>query len=127
MPRNRVLMRVFRDVELVESLGSGMTRILSAYERFMPVADDPVDGEVETGMKTGMKTRQKPGQKTGMDTAGQGLCRGHRPRRPVKLLECQTPRGTPKAAPPTSFRDPLAPAADDTKDESVKTAERNFG
>jgi predicted HTH transcriptional regulator len=32
MPRNRVLMRVFRDVELVESLGSGMTRILRAYD-----------------------------------------------------------------------------------------------
>ncbi|MDR1935493.1 MAG: hypothetical protein LBS49_07925 [Candidatus Accumulibacter sp.] len=31
MPRNRVLMRVFRDVELVESLGSGMTRILRVY------------------------------------------------------------------------------------------------
>jgi predicted HTH transcriptional regulator len=33
MPRNRVLMRVFRDLELVESLGSGMTRILRAYDR----------------------------------------------------------------------------------------------
>ncbi|MDR1010059.1 MAG: putative DNA binding domain-containing protein [Opitutaceae bacterium] len=33
MPRNRVLMRVFRDAELVESLGSGMTRILRAYDR----------------------------------------------------------------------------------------------
>ena len=33
MPRNRVLMRVFRDVELVESLGSGMTRILRVYDR----------------------------------------------------------------------------------------------
>ena len=33
MPRNRILMRVFRDVELVESLGSGMTRILQACGR----------------------------------------------------------------------------------------------
>jgi len=89
MPRNRVLMRVFRDVELVESLGSGMTRILSAYERFMPVLDEPVDGEAETGTKTGMKTgtkagqktRQKTRQKSGMDTVGQGLCRRRRPRR----------------------------------------------
>ena len=32
MPRNRELMRVFRDVDLVEHLGSGMSRILSAYE-----------------------------------------------------------------------------------------------
>jgi hypothetical protein len=32
MPRNRELMRVFRDLELVEHLGSGMHRILSAYD-----------------------------------------------------------------------------------------------
>lgn len=31
MPRNRELMRVFRDVDLVEQLGSGMSRILKAY------------------------------------------------------------------------------------------------
>ena len=33
MPRNRELMRVFKDVELVEELGSGMKRILEAYDR----------------------------------------------------------------------------------------------
>lgn len=33
MPRNRELMRVFRDLELVEHLGSGMARILRAYDR----------------------------------------------------------------------------------------------
>jgi predicted HTH transcriptional regulator len=33
MPRNRELMRVFRDVDLVEQLGSGMGRILNAYDR----------------------------------------------------------------------------------------------
>lgn len=32
MPRNRELMRIFRDLELVEQLGSGMHRILSAYD-----------------------------------------------------------------------------------------------
>ncbi|CBL46377.1 Hypothetical protein HDN1F_27940 [gamma proteobacterium HdN1] len=32
MPRNRELMRVFRDMELVEHLGSGMRRILAAYD-----------------------------------------------------------------------------------------------
>jgi predicted HTH transcriptional regulator len=32
MPRNRELMRVFRDVDLVEQLGSGMSRILKAYD-----------------------------------------------------------------------------------------------
>ena len=32
MPRNRELMRVFRDLDLVEQLGSGMNRILSVYD-----------------------------------------------------------------------------------------------
>ena len=31
IPRNKELMRVYRDVELVESLGSGIPRILRAY------------------------------------------------------------------------------------------------
>lgn len=31
MPRNKELMRIFKDVELVESLGSGIPRILRAY------------------------------------------------------------------------------------------------
>ena len=33
MPRNRELMRVFRDMELVEQIGSGMSRILKVYNR----------------------------------------------------------------------------------------------
>jgi Predicted transcriptional regulator containing an HTH domain and an uncharacterized domain shared with the mammalian protein Schlafen len=32
MPRNRELMRVFKDVRLVEHLGSGMSRIMAAYD-----------------------------------------------------------------------------------------------
>ncbi|MBR1404548.1 MAG: winged helix-turn-helix transcriptional regulator [Treponema sp.] len=32
MPRNRELMRVFHDLELVEQLGSGMTRIMRVYK-----------------------------------------------------------------------------------------------
>jgi len=32
MPRNRELMRVFRDLELVEQLGSGMERIFKYYD-----------------------------------------------------------------------------------------------
>jgi predicted HTH transcriptional regulator len=32
-PRNRVLMRVFKDAGMVEQLGSGMSRILKAYDR----------------------------------------------------------------------------------------------
>jgi predicted HTH transcriptional regulator len=31
IPRNKELMRIYRDVELVESLGSGIPRILKAY------------------------------------------------------------------------------------------------
>ena len=33
MPRNRELMRVFRDMDLVEQIGSGMSRILKVYDR----------------------------------------------------------------------------------------------
>jgi predicted HTH transcriptional regulator len=33
MPRNRELMRIFKDTELVEHIGSGMNRILKVYER----------------------------------------------------------------------------------------------
>jgi len=33
MPRNRELMRVFRDMDLAEQIGSGMSRILKAYDR----------------------------------------------------------------------------------------------
>ena len=33
MPRNREIMRVFRDLELVEHLGSGVRRILNAYPK----------------------------------------------------------------------------------------------
>ena len=31
IPRNKELMRIYRDLELVESLGSGIPRIISAY------------------------------------------------------------------------------------------------
>lgn len=33
MPHNRELMRVFKDVDLVEQLGSGMSRILHTYDQ----------------------------------------------------------------------------------------------
>ncbi|MBL1411526.1 hypothetical protein JKG61_22395 [Sphingobacterium sp. C459-1T] len=32
-PRNRELMRVYRDLELVEQLGSGVPRILESYDK----------------------------------------------------------------------------------------------
>ncbi|NOR44724.1 MAG: transcriptional regulator, partial [Candidatus Delongbacteria bacterium] len=55
MPRNRELMRIFRDLEFVEHLGSGMNRILKTYDRsifklsenfleiIFPFADDFLD------------------------------------------------------------------------------------
>ena len=53
-PRNKELMRVFRDVDLVESLGSGMRRIQKVYSReiymflpnFIRVANDNEDALV---------------------------------------------------------------------------------
>jgi len=33
MPRNKQLMRIFRDLEMVETLGSGIPRILKAYSK----------------------------------------------------------------------------------------------
>ena len=33
MPRNRELMRIFRDLNLVEHLGSGLNRILQVYDK----------------------------------------------------------------------------------------------
>jgi len=60
MPRNRELMRVFKDVGLVEQLGSGMSRILRYYdksifeisEHFVKVIfpfTKPVEGQVIAG------------------------------------------------------------------------------
>ena len=80
MPRNRILMRVFRDVELVESLGSGMTRILSSYAPSIfeltpsflvatfpltPMEDAPRNDRAKGGQKGGQKSGQKSGMKGG--------------------------------------------------------------
>ena len=40
MPRNRELMRVFHDVDLVEQLGSGMSRILEVYDQSIFTFED---------------------------------------------------------------------------------------
>ena len=67
-PRNKELMRVFRDVEMVEALGSGMPRVLQTYGRdcfvfmhnFIRIvipfqnADIP-EGGMKTGTESGMK------------------------------------------------------------------------
>ena len=44
MPRNRELMRVFRDLKLVEQLGSGIHRILDAYdENIFKISDNFIE------------------------------------------------------------------------------------
>ena len=74
IPRNKELMRIYRDVELVESLGSGIPRILRAYgEECFKFTDNfiritlPInanDSELEeTTQKTTLKTTQKTTQK----------------------------------------------------------------
>ena len=70
MLRNRILMRVFRDVELVESLGSGMTRILNAYDRsifdltpsFLVVTFplEPEQKDQTARKKAGQKSKNEP-------------------------------------------------------------------
>ena len=71
IPRNKELMRIYRDVELVESLGSGIPRILRAYgEECFKFTDNfiritfPVSGQGKSGEKTTKKTTQKATQKT---------------------------------------------------------------
>ena len=63
LPRNKELMRIYKDVELVESLGSGIPRILRAYgedcfhftENFIrlvfPIAQHPTTEEIQSGGK----------------------------------------------------------------------------
>ena len=70
IPRNKELMRIYRDVELVESLGSGIPRILRAYgEECFKFTDNfiritfPVSGQGKSGEKTTQKATQKTAQK----------------------------------------------------------------
>lgn len=80
MIRNRELMRVYRDLDLVEQLGSGMNRILQAYSRdvfhfsenFLEVCFDYEGGYLEAlknnalaSEKMPVETRVKTSEKTG--------------------------------------------------------------
>ncbi|HCX64227.1 MAG TPA: transcriptional regulator, partial [Eubacteriaceae bacterium] len=66
-PRNKVLMRVFKDMDLVEQLGSGMDRILSIYDRsIFEISDNYVRVSFKynvraaiNGDKTAIKLDQK--------------------------------------------------------------------
>lgn len=81
IPRNKELMRVFRDVDLVEQLGSGIPRILAAYgresfgftENFLRMrfpASEPVymDDEERTHQVNHQVTPQVTHQDTHQDT-----------------------------------------------------------
>ena len=71
MPRNRELMRVFKDVGLVEQLGSGMSRILKVYDKnifhisphsikvVFPYSEElKVDGKVDGKVASGLNPTQ---------------------------------------------------------------------
>lgn len=70
-PRNKELIRVFKDVDLIENIGSGVLRILDAYdkscfkfmEHFLRVTfkyrENPFEYQEETNKKTNIKTDKK--------------------------------------------------------------------
>lgn len=66
MPRNREIMRIFKDLELVEQLGSGMNRILKVYKRdifkisdnFIQIVFPFEEGYYETDMES-KKTKKE--------------------------------------------------------------------
>ncbi len=76
-PRNKALMRVFKDLELVEYLGSGMPRILKAYPRSayvfsshfirtaFPISKDALELEKEvSGKQATGKSSEKGSEKS---------------------------------------------------------------
>lgn len=82
-PRNKELIRVFKDVDLIENIGSGVLRILDAYDKscfkfmdhFLRVSfkykENPFEYEekidkktdIKTNKKTNIKKRTKPQEK----------------------------------------------------------------
>ena len=80
MPRNKTLMRVFKDLEMVEYLGSGMPRILKAYPReaytfsshfirtTFPISQEALDLEHEVTEETTGKNDRKEQQNKTADT-----------------------------------------------------------
>ena len=73
MPRNKELMRIFRDVDLVEQLGSGMSRILRVYnksvfkisEHFIKVVFPFNESNLDKNTASGSKNGSKVGNKNG--------------------------------------------------------------
>ena len=74
-PRNKELIRVFKDVDLIENIGSGVLRILDAYDKscfkfmdhFLRVSfkykEDPFEYDEKTDKKTTKKTDKKTTKK----------------------------------------------------------------
>ena len=74
-PRNKELIRVFKDVDLIENIGSGVLRILDAYdkscfkfmEHFLRVSfkykENPFEYDEKTDKKTNKKTDKKTNKK----------------------------------------------------------------
>ena len=71
-PRNKELIRVFKDVDLIENIGSGVLRILDAYdkscfkfmEHFLRVSFKYKENPFEYDEKTDKKTTKKTDKKT---------------------------------------------------------------
>ena len=74
-PRNKELIRVFKDVDLIENIGSGVLRILDAYDKscfkfmdhFLRVSfkykENPFEYDEKTDKKTTKKIKVKPQEK----------------------------------------------------------------
>ena len=71
-PRNKELIRVFKDVDLIENIGSGVLRILDAYDKscfkfmdhFLRVSSKYKENPFEYDEKTDKKTTKKTDKKT---------------------------------------------------------------
>lgn len=74
MPRNRELMRVFKDLGLVEQLGSGMSRIIKAYDKSVFEISDhfikvvlPFDGVTACGREPNREPDREPNDEPDSD------------------------------------------------------------
>ncbi len=79
MPRNREIMRVYRDLDLVEQLGSGMSRILSVYsadvfkvsDNFLEVSFPFAEGYSNTAVIEEINSPKSVGKETKASGKGQ--------------------------------------------------------
>ena len=63
-PRNRELMRIFKDLELVEHLGSGISRILSVYNKsIFEISDNYLRAIIPFNLPSISKSSEKSSEK----------------------------------------------------------------